>query len=243
MKHPEKKQNGFTLIELAVVIMVIGLLVGGSITALTRYVGQARIKQAEADLDVIREALIGYVIINNRFPCPDTDGFPPSVGVAPPSTGSENFVMAAGCTSAPNTIGYLPAADLGVQALDPWGMRYFYRVNWKFADATPAGAMSFTLNEVGDKDDLDNINVYSASGGAAVVANMIPALVFSTGPNKAITLALASNDEDENINRDVNFVSKPFVPEDSSQESFDDIVKWIPGPVLIYRLVQAGKLP
>lgn len=240
MKHPEKKQNGFTLIELAVVIMVIGLLVGGSITALTRYVGQARIKQAEADLDVIREALIGYVIINNRFPCPDTDGFPPSVGVAPPSTGSENFVMAvAGCTNPPNTntIGYLPAADLGVQALDPWGMRYFYRVKSDFADASPAGAMSFTLNDVGD------IDVYSASGGAAVVANKIPALVFSTGPNKAITLALASNDEDENINGDVNFVNKPFVPEDSSQESFDDIVKWIPAPVLMYRLVQAGKLP
>lgn len=236
MSHRKKNQSGFTLIELAVVVMVIGLLVGGAISALTRYVGQARIKQAEADLDLIREALIGYVIINNRFPCPDIDGFPPGIGTTPPLTGNED-ITAGTCTN-PGAVGYLPAADLGVPAQDPWGMRYFYRVTDTFADdGPPPGAMSFNLASNG------NINIRSASGSVQLIANNVPVVVFSTGPNKAITLALASADEDENIDGDIDFVSKIFVPENSSLEAFDDIVKWIPTPVLMYRMVQAGKLP
>lgn len=54
------KTQGFTLIELIIVIAIIGILVGGVLPYAQQYVEESRVTRAQQDLDEIRNALIRY---------------------------------------------------------------------------------------------------------------------------------------------------------------------------------------
>ena len=74
---------------------------------------------AQAMLEDIREALIGFAVTNARLPCPDTNG-----------DGQEDRGLG---PVAPNRVcdvplGNLPWSDLGVPQFDSWGRLFIYRV-------------------------------------------------------------------------------------------------------------------
>lgn len=64
------RQRGFTLIEMAFVIAIIGLMVGGGIIAIGPILYQAKINQTNAAMDQVEAALAVFAIRNNRLPCP-----------------------------------------------------------------------------------------------------------------------------------------------------------------------------
>lgn len=130
--------------------------------------------------------------------------------------------------------GTLPFATLAVERRDPWGGDYRYRVDTSFADDPAAGAgSSFSLT------DLGNITVEDSadSGVARTVAVDIPVIVVSEGPNRGN----GSNDEDENIDDDNNFVQKEY--SNAPGSSFDDKLMWISPLVLKAKMLEVGKLP
>ncbi len=111
-------QYGFTLVEIAVVMVVIALLLGGLLVPLSAQVELRRTSDTQKYLDEIRETLIGFAVSNGRLPCPATAV---SAGVESPSGGGA-------CTN--NYNGFVPAATLGLAvvddqgfAIDPWGNR------------------------------------------------------------------------------------------------------------------------
>lgn len=237
MTHASGKQTGFTLVELSIVLVVIGLLLGTAIAALTNFLSRAQFSETEAQLALVQEALIGYVISQGRLPCPDVDDYPP---VAPTFGSASNGIgdMAGGTCA--QEIGYLPYAELGMQARDVWGTLYYYRVDDAYADNPPAGqTITFTLTEAeGDIDVRD-----SAVGGNLVADNIV-ALFFSTGPNAHISLADASSDEDENLDDvDSIYVDKDYVPAGANQPEFDDVLRWISSYVLKAKMAEAQRLP
>src|SRR5674476_71590 len=63
-------ENGFTLIEMAMVLMIVGLLLGGMLVPLSAQMDQRNVSDTQKALSDIKEALIGYAIANGRFPCP-----------------------------------------------------------------------------------------------------------------------------------------------------------------------------
>jgi prepilin-type N-terminal cleavage/methylation domain-containing protein len=207
--------SGFTLVEMAVVLVIAGLLLGGLLVPLSAQRDLKDYGEVRINLEQIKEALYGYALSNiatdgkPHFPCPDTDG-----------DGAENRTGSA-CT-APE--GDLPTRDLGLPNTDSWNNRYDYRVTLAFAD----NAVGFTLATAGD------ITVRDASGGIPIVLN-VPALVLSRGKNGAN--AAVSADEVENTNSNNTFVSRDFSP------TFDDVVVWISPNILFNRMVAAGKLP
>lgn len=76
-RRPVARQRGFSLLELAVSLAVLGLLAMG-FTAYWRYAAQTRVAEGEQDLlQQSRAALLGYVHAHSRLPCPaaDTQGF------------------------------------------------------------------------------------------------------------------------------------------------------------------------
>lgn len=160
---------GFTLIEMAVVLVIVGLLLGGMLVPLATQMETDRRKETIATLESIREALIGFAVINGRLPCPDTN-----------ADGREN------CPSvAPNGAPKgLPYADLGVSRTDAWGN------TWRYA-VTNAFTTTFTRTTPG------NINVGTVANNcaAALLASNIPALVWSNGKtNNGGTLELENRD-------------------------------------------------
>lgn len=61
-------KKGFTLIELAIVMVVIGLLVGGSIQMMSVMSKRAKVTEAKQQLETLREGILGFVQTNGALP-------------------------------------------------------------------------------------------------------------------------------------------------------------------------------
>jgi type II secretion system protein G len=211
----KKNISGFTLVEMAVVLIIMGFMIGILITPLTAQVDQRHISEANKDLAEIKEAILGYVVVNGFLPCPDTSGDGVDDGCANTSATS-------------STGGNLPWSTLGLKSKDPWGQVYQYRVNNAFS-------APFNLSTVGLGAGV--IKICTDSTCANTEAGNVPVLVFSYGKNGAIQPPV-SLDEKENANGDGVFVMHDFI-----QNGFDDVFIWISANVLMNRMVIAGKLP
>lgn len=222
-----KHERGFTLIELAVAVVVIALLLGSILVPLATQVEQRKISDTRKGLEEIREALIGFAIINGRLPCPDTDSDPAAAGYG---------LEEASCAAAPVAEGYLPWKTLGVAELDAWGLKraaaasprigdWRYRVDRNFA-------VVFSLTTGFSADAL---TVRDSAGNALTSSSERPvAIVFSAGPNTTADGQNAATSFEAS-----NGVYQADVP----SPTFDDILIWMSRLILFNRMVAAGKLP
>lgn len=161
MNRFARRQPGFTLVEMAVVLVIVGLLLGGLLVPLGTQMENDRRKETAATLDAIREALIGFAVINDaRLPCTDTN-----------ADGRED------CPS--SAMGGLPYADLGVSATDAWGNPWRYAVTGVFTS-------TFTLATAGT---LNVASSNGCAPGTLLAAN-VPAVVISEGKTDYTTSAL-----------------------------------------------------
>ena len=261
-----RRHEGFTLVELAIVIAIVGFLLGAFLAPLRAQIDAARVRETERMLDEIREALIGYTIIHGALPCPDivSDGID---GAAPPA-----------CTGTALE-GILPFQALGVRRADAWGRLLRYRITEEFSNRSltgqPSGAGRLDLTDTGDITVLTRGDDPGTGGtieikhqrAATALTRTAPAVVLSTGPNGLGGIGAATGtplappgggaaDEIENADADAMFVSRihsrgAATCDDSDETSspprpsceFDDILVWISAPVLMARLVEARVLP
>ena len=107
------RQTGFSLLELAIGLMIIALVLGGMLNPLGSLLERKQRAQAGTELERIREALVGFAMINGYLPCPATTTDPDS-----DTYGLED----AACNSDPAAEGYIPWRTLGVPEVDPWGV-------------------------------------------------------------------------------------------------------------------------
>ena len=220
--HFQSLQKGFSLLEMAIVLVVLGLILGGVLLPLSTQMEKQDRDETQRTLEEIQEALIGYTMTNGRLTCPDTNGD----GI---------MDMLTTCT---NNQGTIPWIDLGTGKADAWGQLFTYRVTGNFADTTdgtgcgtPTAGVSFELCSTAD------INILDASAGNPV-ASQIPAIIISHGKNWATT---TSANESENTDTDTTFVDRLY--SNNTAATFDDQVIWISPNVLKARLVSAGRLP
>ena len=115
-----RNSSGMTLIELAVVLAVVGLM-AGAIVPLARSYFQDRIRtQISTRLDEDRNALLSFWDTRQVLPCPDTTG-----------DGQ------ADCSGSGNVLyGTLPFADLGVPPNDGTARPVYYAVLTQFTEHT-----------------------------------------------------------------------------------------------------------
>jgi prepilin-type N-terminal cleavage/methylation domain-containing protein len=249
-----KRTDGFTLAELAVVLVIVALLVGSLLVPLSAQMDLRNAADTRRALAEIREALLGYAAVNGRLPCPA----PATIASGVAGAGLEGGWTALGCPNQ-NQAGVVPWATLGVPETDAWGRRYSYRVSPSFSRISPTININectaprppppqnaaFALCSPGDMNVL-------ATGGGAQIAVRVPAVVVSHGKNGngAYTVlgtqTPAGADADEVGNQlinggldaaSLNFVYKRPTP------GFDDEVVWIPPGVLFGRMIRAGRLP
>lgn len=232
-------QSGFSLIELAVVLMVVGLLLGSMLFSLSKQDEIKRIKLTEQRLEAVREAIIGFAIVNGRLPRP-------ALAV---TDGNER----AACANDADCSGVIPWTLLGVQRLDGFDKLIRYSVTPAFANA------SFTMNTVPTKfvksRNIAGGEIDLAGDGTACTAvnGCVPAVVYSAGKRnfgttmEGVALPNSSStnmDEATNAAATTKFISREYTTNTTATGGeFDDIVTWWPSTVLLSRMVQAGKLP
>lgn len=226
---------GFTLIEVALVLLVLTLLLGGLLVPLGTQLDQRNTTSTEKQLMEIKEALIGYALQNGYLPCPDTDG-----------DGQENVngPPAGTCTAdSPEPIpGTLPWANLGVGAEDAWGTRFIYRVTPLFSNHS----FPFQLQNTG------NINVCTVNTSAAScttgtsLANDAVLVVASLGKNRGMcgsppSAGNCGSDEQENLDSDNRFIMRTLSGQGSGSGEFDDILVWLSSNILVKSMADAGR--
>jgi len=117
-------QRGFTLLEMALVLTVVGLLIGGGLLAVGPLIDKTNTTKTNTNMDQVENALELFVIRNARLPCP-ADG---SLPAANANYGLEQPAGGAGCTVA-TTNAVIPWRTLGIDesySLDAWGSRFTY---------------------------------------------------------------------------------------------------------------------
>ena len=122
------RQHGFTLTEIAIVMLIIGLALAATVVPVGRLIQSGQISNNQEKLESTREALLAFAAINGRLPCPDRtgDGLEDRrAGGDPSSFGCAGNIYE----------GFLPWATLGVQQVDYWGTRLRYRVSAEFTRA------------------------------------------------------------------------------------------------------------
>lgn len=232
--HP----TGFSLVEMAVVLVIVGLLLAGLLPTLSGQRNLKQINETRTQMEEIRESLTGFAVANGRLPCPDTDSTPDGFEnlLAPPlPTGPGSSTRIIQCSG---TGGGLPYNQLGTPALDLYNRAYIYRVTPTFAQKDEAylGVTLLTTTYFKLSND-GNLRVCRTQACAAPrLLDNAAAVIVSQGEVAAHTPALS--DETENADNDADFVSHDF-----AQGGFDDLVVWLSPNTLFNRMVAAGKLP
>lgn len=254
------RTKGFTLVEVAIVFLILAALLSYAFFPLRAQLETAHIKQARTTLAEIEEALYGFAIANGRLPCPTQPGLG---GLSDPPSPTSH------CQNSPDIrgyIGFVPAATLGIKGetncdgllIDPWGRPYRYSVT--------------NSSRSGNGDFVINGGIQSAGGPTAVRPNIkvchdldqactdtgvtastsdLVAVVFSMGNREHPN----SNTENENageggtvasrcglpsypVGNDEQYYSAPRI--ERAGHEFDDIVVWISPNLLYSRLLQSG---
>ena len=242
------RQRAFTLVEMAMVLLVIGLLTKTAMAPLAAMQKHGQRKQAEQQLSSVRDAVFAHLVAYGALPCPlaATSG----VLVVSSAVNDANREQRA-CTV---SSGYVPTAQLRVAGavsdegalLDPWGRKLHYSVslsdavdtgNARLPDWTTTGeAAQVGVSNLSADLVLCNSAVNGQCAGRGVRADQIAFVLFSTGADNSVQGAQA-----ENLDGDNYFV----VAEESivDDNPFDDLLVWGSAADVMYWMLRMGWLP
>jgi prepilin-type N-terminal cleavage/methylation domain-containing protein len=249
---PVKKiVKGFTLLEMAVVIAIMGIVMAGFVLPMlgqikmrSQLLELQKYKETNRTLEEVKAALLGYVVANKYFPCPDFDVVPDGQG------GNQS-----NCNTDTKAIeGYVPWVDLGLtKGTDAWGNPIRYRVhhNYAYPPNPPNSDISSTNLDVSVPPTLKIKNI---TDNVISNVNTVAIVLLSCGKNgKPDSTTNESNNRTGNQN--CSNVANPAINNnyyiqdtrnystelESIPTDFDDVVTWVSKYQVINQLTNAGK--
>lgn len=258
MKGRQGRNRGFTLIEMAMVLLILGLLTRAAIMPLTSVIEHRKQQAVDTQLQQIRQGILSHLVAYGALPCPvgTTHGElhhrPATVDV---QSGEVTATRWQPCLSHQ---GGVPAVPLGLSGplsassalLDPWGQEYIYSVSLNSATVddesgdesgpalwtTPGAASHAGLSRM--KADITICSKPSSSNCPAsrIRADQIAFLVLSQGQDNS-SLGFQA----ENLDGDQDFVLLPDSV--APREQFDDRLVWGTASEMAYWLLRMGWLP
>jgi len=249
-----KQYNGFTLIEMAIVLLITGILMGAGLSLLAVKQNAAQINLTQTHQEAIKQALINYLGQYKRLPCPATTV---AAGGIEDRSGSPCKQYS----------GIVPYATLGLDrsaALDGWENFIDYVVSPTSNATPPYNAWLYTYGTTGSTTVTTNpilafwpsntagsLNVIGNSTLSGIVAALISHGkngygAFNTKGGKNDSSA-AGTDEKQNINPISGSLANTVVKRDSTDSTagggaFDDLVMILGANDLTGPLIASGKL-
>jgi prepilin-type N-terminal cleavage/methylation domain-containing protein len=258
MKKAPHYYQGFTLVEMSIVLLIMGLLLSSSLPLLSGQVEVQRMKSTQKILDETREALVGFAIVNGRLP-------------RPAQSWSVGLERATDCQSDAECTGFIPWVTLGTTKVDAWEKIVRYSVTPDFSDSVVTNAATGISNRFTNTTVATKLVQTRDAKGAPVPATLaVPAVIFSHGkkfygtsrdglafPSPSLSAGGGTANFDETTNDTgtadtpkpqssnpapgVTFVVRTFTASTSAPGGeFDDLVIWLSQSALSARMAQAG---
>ena len=238
------RHRGYTLVELAVVMLIVSLLIGGLLLPLSAQQEVRNRTETERTLTDIQAALIGYAIVTGRLPRPATSS----------TDGTETTTP---CTTDALCTGFIPWSTLSMAKIDGWGKLIRYSVTPAYAGGS-AGTTLISLTSIANRTvqtrSSAGVTSYLAGRAACTAADQCAAaVIFSQGKERLGTFdggSAVANTSTTNLDEIANNTGPTAyysrTPNDNTATTggeFDDIVTWVPTYTIVNRLVAVGKLP
>ena len=257
-----RRLGGFSLVEIAVVLVILAILITAIGVPLGTQLDQQRAVDTQKQLENIKEAIYGFAMANGRLPCPATA-----------AGGTEDPVGGGVCTT---ESGFVPGITLGLSGLDSAGFvvdgwrdgldarRIRYAVRPVSTTSGAPAQCTSTLTRVLTTSDrmrtatmdclaqsavlMLTVNTTIITGAlpgtctASALTTKAPFVIFSLGKN-GTTVGTGADETTNQVANAVTFISNTPTVAASCAGEFDDIVTWGSLNTLFARMVQAGKLP
>ncbi len=196
-------RSGFTLLELSIVLAIIGVVLGGSVTLFLKYTEKSLADQTTARLQVINQALLDYRRAFNRIPCPGDITLAPTTanfGLEASTRGDcfSTGAIVANFRDAGNTnavAGGVPVKALRLPedyASDAWGRRFLYGVDKRLTNTD--GFTTYPISTTTGVFVIKDINATTFANPVVVVLSFgedghgaYPRAGGSTRINSAVT--------------------------------------------------------
>ena len=215
--------NGFSLIELSIVLVILSLLSSVFLPNLQQQRQHNAFIKTQQSLEIARDALMTYALLNGYLPCPDWATLPadPAYGLASDS-----------CIS-PNAEGWLPFRSLGLTEGDGWfgiaagphAGRITYRVD-------PAFTRSFGQRIALSTVFASNLSIVDQAGNKLTSDAERPiAVLISSGADGQL------NGENGIFRQDGQ---NPRYESHPATSGFDDQLLWLGRPSLFSVLIRGG---
>ncbi len=235
-------RRGFTLIEIAIVLVVIGLLLSGGLLAVSPIVQSAQTNETKQKMITVENALLAYMIANSCLPCPAQTGL--ATGAAGSGLNRNGTATYTGCNTTVvctgGGVGTLPWITLGLSesaATDAWGRRFRYAVDPNLTDAN-----SMQRNSDGSFPAFNSTIALENTDGTAITGYTAVAYLLlshgldgsfgeaqqtgtTTGDKYGQAAGNAGVGQHENGNGDLTF-AVGISNTTSSVQHFDDIVSF-----------------
>lgn len=246
--------SGFTLVEMSIVLVILGVLMRAAIMPLNARIEQQQRQLTDDLLEKTRIALIGHLMTTGALPCPLTEGrFTGSSSQAVEPV--PNATISRACESGS---GYVPANLLGVMGptdehgalLDAWGQRLRYSVslaqgshqaNGSLSRLSPVWTTAAVLDETGIGELNADLSLCRSSSAnrcskPELVADQLVFVLLSVGADSSSTDQQVENQDSDRV---FVLAAQSSVP----GYTFDDHLVWASKSELAYWLLRAGWWP
>jgi len=233
-----RKLKGFTLVEMAFVLLILGLLVRIAVQPLAQLQERRLWQATQSQLSAIQQALFAHLVSYGRLPCPVTrQALSVNVNSVEPGgveNQSVNCTVSTGAVPA-NVLGLRGSIDPSGALLDSWGNPYLYSVSLKNWTTVNQAASVGVANLSADLVLCLQVRTNNCKG-ASIRADQIVFVVLSRGADSSIAGQQAENQDGDNY-----FLVTPSNL--IAGEEYDDQVVWGTSADAIYWLLRMGWLP
>lgn len=264
-----KNPNGFTLIELAIMLLVFSFIAASALTTRDESSGLGNQYKTQQKLQRIKTALAAYNTENSKIPCPAD----PSLAITNAAFGTADGADG-NCGSSPGdctdgvcesadgfvSIGMVPVRTLGLNvddAFDAWGNRITYAVTQAQTTATSSAGTVTVLHGMGDTAQADshvgsnNNATYQITTTASYVLvshgnDGIGAYINSGSTTRVAGTAggyQAANIPTSGDSYNHIFLKLGAPPASASAAKYDDLVEWDTLTSAVTDTCNSGTLP
>lgn len=237
-------QGGFTLVEIAIVLLIMGLLTSTLLEPMTIAQQHKKFDITRSELRKIKDSLHAHLVAVGYLPCPITSVMVNQSALA----GSQ------GDTECQIEQGFIPAVALGLSGsidtngalLDVWNRPYRYAVslnnhssegNQRLPDwTTPGEASNVGLRHLSSNFVLCNQPSRAACSNRNVRAENLAFVVLSLGQDNSTQGAQSENQDNDEVFVINTLSIRPGSP-------FDDQLIWSSTQDILYWMLRAGWLP